>query len=67
MFVESNYVFDLQLLEGVRKDGWRYPSDTMWWSTLKDKIAANAKISKVGDGHVFDPFICCILYYLSIL
>ncbi|XP_044063431.1 2-hydroxyacyl-CoA lyase 1 isoform X2 [Siniperca chuatsi] len=35
-----------QLLECVRKDGWKYPSDTEWWSTLKDKIAANAKISK---------------------
>uniref|UniRef100_A0A8C4H8L1 2-hydroxyacyl-CoA lyase 1 n=1 Tax=Dicentrarchus labrax TaxID=13489 RepID=A0A8C4H8L1_DICLA len=35
-----------QLLEGVRKDGWKYPSDTEWWSTLSDKIAANAKISK---------------------
>ncbi|XP_059195433.1 2-hydroxyacyl-CoA lyase 1 [Centropristis striata] len=35
-----------QLLDAVRADGWRYPSDTEWWSTLKDKIAANAKISK---------------------
>ncbi|TMS11117.1 2-hydroxyacyl-CoA lyase 1 [Larimichthys crocea] len=40
----------IQLLECVRKDGWKYPSDTEWWSTLKDKIAANAKISKVGLG-----------------
>uniref|UniRef100_UPI003AAAFAD4 2-hydroxyacyl-CoA lyase 1 isoform X2 n=1 Tax=Centroberyx gerrardi TaxID=166262 RepID=UPI003AAAFAD4 len=36
-----------QLLEYVRKDGWKYPSNTEWWSTLKEKIAANAKISKV--------------------
>uniref|UniRef100_A0A3Q3VKJ0 2-hydroxyacyl-CoA lyase n=1 Tax=Mola mola TaxID=94237 RepID=A0A3Q3VKJ0_MOLML len=35
-----------QLLECVRKDGWKYLSDTEWWSTLRDKIAANAKISK---------------------
>uniref|UniRef100_A0A8C9X1V9 2-hydroxyacyl-CoA lyase 1 n=1 Tax=Sander lucioperca TaxID=283035 RepID=A0A8C9X1V9_SANLU len=35
-----------QLLGGVRNDGWKYPSDTEWWNTLKDKIAANAKISK---------------------
>uniref|UniRef100_A0A7N6BZJ9 2-hydroxyacyl-CoA lyase n=1 Tax=Anabas testudineus TaxID=64144 RepID=A0A7N6BZJ9_ANATE len=35
-----------QLLECVHKDGWKYPSDTEWWSTLKDKIVANAKISK---------------------
>uniref|UniRef100_A0A4W6DJF8 2-hydroxyacyl-CoA lyase n=1 Tax=Lates calcarifer TaxID=8187 RepID=A0A4W6DJF8_LATCA len=35
-----------QLLTCVRKDGWKYPSDTEWWNTLKDKIAANAKISK---------------------
>nr|XP_033959175.1 2-hydroxyacyl-CoA lyase 1 isoform X2 [Pseudochaenichthys georgianus] len=35
-----------QLLEGVHKDGWKYPSDAEWWGTLKDKIAANAKISK---------------------
>ncbi|KAF7669416.1 hypothetical protein LDENG_00186670 [Lucifuga dentata] len=35
-----------QLLEFVRKDGWKYPSNTEWWSTLREKIAANAKISK---------------------
>lgn len=35
-----------QLLECVLKDGWKYPFDTEWWSTLKDKIAVNAKISK---------------------
>lgn len=35
-----------QLLEHVRKDGWRYPSDTEWWTILKDKMAANARTSK---------------------
>uniref|UniRef100_A0A671UPY8 2-hydroxyacyl-CoA lyase n=1 Tax=Sparus aurata TaxID=8175 RepID=A0A671UPY8_SPAAU len=35
-----------QLLERVHEDGWKYSSDTEWWSALKDKIAANAKISK---------------------
>ncbi|XP_013864197.1 2-hydroxyacyl-CoA lyase 1 [Austrofundulus limnaeus] len=35
-----------QLVTCVRKDGWKYPSNTEWWSTLKEKIAANAKISK---------------------
>ncbi|XP_029929368.1 2-hydroxyacyl-CoA lyase 1 [Myripristis murdjan] len=35
-----------QLLESVRKDGWKYPFNTEWWSALKEKIAANAKISK---------------------
>ncbi|KAM4736042.1 2-hydroxyacyl-CoA lyase 1 isoform 2-T3 [Anableps anableps] len=35
-----------QLLLCVHKDGWKYPSNTEWWSTLSEKIAANAKISK---------------------
>lgn len=35
-----------QLLMCVRRDGWKYHSNTEWWSTLKSKIAANAKISK---------------------
>ncbi|XP_028281695.1 2-hydroxyacyl-CoA lyase 1 [Parambassis ranga] len=35
-----------QLLKCVQKEGWKYPSNTEWWSTLKEKIAANAKISK---------------------
>ncbi|XP_054638789.1 2-hydroxyacyl-CoA lyase 1 isoform X2 [Dunckerocampus dactyliophorus] len=34
-----------QLRECLFKDGWKYPSCTGWWSTLKEKIAANAKIS----------------------
>ncbi|XP_056299669.1 2-hydroxyacyl-CoA lyase 1 isoform X1 [Pseudoliparis swirei] len=36
----------IQLLEVLHKDGWKYPSATEWWSTLKDKIVTNAKISK---------------------
>ncbi|CAB1446408.1 unnamed protein product [Pleuronectes platessa] len=35
-----------QLLTCVRSDVWKYPSDAEWWGTLKEKIAANAKISK---------------------
>ncbi|KAK5602324.1 2-hydroxyacyl-CoA lyase 1 [Crenichthys baileyi] len=35
-----------QLLTCVRKDSWKYPSNTEWWGTLSEKIAANAKISK---------------------
>ncbi|XP_056142193.1 2-hydroxyacyl-CoA lyase 1 [Lampris incognitus] len=35
-----------QLLRYIRRDGWSYPSDTKWWSILKEKIAANAQISK---------------------
>ncbi|KAM9310529.1 2-hydroxyacyl-CoA lyase 1 [Pholidichthys leucotaenia] len=35
-----------QLLTCVHKDGWKYPSNTEWWSTLKKKIADNAEISK---------------------
>ncbi|XP_029958115.1 2-hydroxyacyl-CoA lyase 1 isoform X2 [Salarias fasciatus] len=35
-----------QLLKCVQKDGWRYPSNTEWWSALKEKIVSNAKASK---------------------
>lgn len=42
------FFFPLQLLTCVRKDGWKYPSKTEWWSALSEKVAANAKISKVG-------------------
>lgn len=35
-----------QLLKRVCEDGWKYSSDTAWWSTLREKIAANVKISK---------------------
>lgn len=35
-----------QLLQSINKDGWKYPCDTEWWSTLKSKIASNMKISK---------------------
>uniref|UniRef100_A0A8C1WXL4 2-hydroxyacyl-CoA lyase 1 n=1 Tax=Cyprinus carpio TaxID=7962 RepID=A0A8C1WXL4_CYPCA len=33
-----------QLLETVRS--WRFPSDSQWWLTLKEKMTANAQISK---------------------
>lgn len=35
-----------QLLETVRSESWRFPSDSHWWATLRDKITANAQISK---------------------
>uniref|UniRef100_A0A673HGD1 2-hydroxyacyl-CoA lyase n=1 Tax=Sinocyclocheilus rhinocerous TaxID=307959 RepID=A0A673HGD1_9TELE len=35
-----------QLLETVRSESWRFPSDSEWWSTLKEKMTANAQISK---------------------
>ncbi|XP_076016979.1 2-hydroxyacyl-CoA lyase 1 [Genypterus blacodes] len=35
-----------QLLEFVRKDGWTFPSNAAWWSTLREKMAANAKMTK---------------------
>lgn len=38
----------LQLSECLMKDGWKYPSDTEWWSTLREKMASNAKISNVS-------------------
>ena len=46
--VSEGFIYFFQLLQGVRKDGWKYGSDTAWWSSLRNKIAANAKISKVG-------------------
>ncbi|XP_035245743.1 2-hydroxyacyl-CoA lyase 1 [Anguilla anguilla] len=35
-----------QLLGCFRKEVWKYPSDTDWWKTLREKMAANAEISK---------------------
>ncbi|KAM9724003.1 2-hydroxyacyl-CoA lyase 1 [Menidia menidia] len=35
-----------QLLKCVRKEGWKYPDNTVWWSTLRKKRAANEEISK---------------------
>uniref|UniRef100_A0A8K9XI15 2-hydroxyacyl-CoA lyase n=1 Tax=Oncorhynchus mykiss TaxID=8022 RepID=A0A8K9XI15_ONCMY len=35
-----------QILEYVHKDGWKYPADTEWWTTLKEKMAANATMTK---------------------
>lgn len=35
-----------QLLEHIHKDGWRYPGDTEWWTSLKDKMTVNARTTK---------------------
>ncbi|XP_037532271.1 2-hydroxyacyl-CoA lyase 1 [Nematolebias whitei] len=35
-----------QLRMCVCKDGWKYPSNTEWWTSLKEKMTANAKISQ---------------------
>uniref|UniRef100_A0A1A8EC95 2-hydroxyacyl-CoA lyase 1 n=1 Tax=Nothobranchius kadleci TaxID=1051664 RepID=A0A1A8EC95_NOTKA len=35
-----------QLVALIKKDGWKYPSNTEWWSMLREKVAANTKISK---------------------
>lgn len=35
-----------QLLKCVQEDGWQYPSNTEWWSVLKEKIVSNAEASK---------------------
>uniref|UniRef100_A0A4W4FZD8 2-hydroxyacyl-CoA lyase 1 n=1 Tax=Electrophorus electricus TaxID=8005 RepID=A0A4W4FZD8_ELEEL len=35
-----------QLLQSFRSDPWRYPSDSAWWVTLREKMASNAQISK---------------------
>ncbi|XP_028836092.1 2-hydroxyacyl-CoA lyase 1 [Denticeps clupeoides] len=35
-----------QLLEELQKKPWKYPANTEWWKTLKDKMASNAKMSK---------------------
>ncbi|XP_041104989.1 2-hydroxyacyl-CoA lyase 1 [Polyodon spathula] len=35
-----------QLLESFRKDQWKYPFDTEWWETLKDKIRSNERASQ---------------------
>ncbi|KAG9276693.1 2-hydroxyacyl-CoA lyase 1 [Astyanax mexicanus] len=35
-----------QLVESLRSDRWRYPSDTEWWVKLREKMASNAQISK---------------------
>ena len=42
------YSYGLQLLEQITKEGWKYPSNTEWWSSLKEKMAANAKTSQVS-------------------
>ncbi|XP_072535496.1 2-hydroxyacyl-CoA lyase 1 [Salminus brasiliensis] len=35
-----------QLVESLRSDRWRYPSNTEWWVTLREKMASNAQMSK---------------------
>lgn len=45
--IDDNIVY-FQLVEQVRNIGWKYHSDTKWWSMLRDKVSANAKISKVN-------------------
>ncbi|XP_068180581.1 2-hydroxyacyl-CoA lyase 1 [Antennarius striatus] len=45
----------IQLWESVQNDGWKYPSDTEWWSTLKDKMASNAKVSQALALQPADP------------
>lgn len=46
--LESLFLLGLKLLETVRLESWRFPSDSQWWVTLRDKMAANAQISKVS-------------------
>ncbi|TRY93287.1 hypothetical protein DNTS_010845 [Danionella cerebrum] len=35
-----------QLTETLRSDSWSFPLDSQWWDTLRDKMTANAQISK---------------------
>lgn len=35
-----------QLVQRLQNDGWKYRSNTEWWGALREKISANAKISK---------------------
>ena len=60
--VIMSLILFFKLLECVHRDGWKYSSDTEWWSALKDKIAANAKISKVGFGWLCDVLTQCFFY-----
>ena len=46
------YSLGLQLLEKITKEGWKYPSNTEWWSSLKEKMAANAETSKVSGNPI---------------
>lgn len=46
--LKSLFLFGLKLLETVRSESWRFPSDSQWWATLRDKMTANAQISKVS-------------------
>ncbi|XP_056457559.1 2-hydroxyacyl-CoA lyase 1 isoform X2 [Gadus chalcogrammus] len=44
-----------QLLEQITKEGWKYPSNTEWWSSLKEKMAANAKTSQALALQAVEP------------
>uniref|UniRef100_A0A6Q2YW37 2-hydroxyacyl-CoA lyase n=1 Tax=Esox lucius TaxID=8010 RepID=A0A6Q2YW37_ESOLU len=44
-----------QLLDHVRKDGWKYPADTEWWTTLKQKMDANTKMTMALALQVTSP------------
>ncbi|KAJ8004776.1 hypothetical protein DPEC_G00139830 [Dallia pectoralis] len=44
-----------QLLHHIRTDGWKYPADTKWWTTLKQKMAANTKMTKALALKVTSP------------
>ncbi|XP_031432489.1 2-hydroxyacyl-CoA lyase 1 isoform X2 [Clupea harengus] len=35
-----------QMLDIFQKDPWSYPADSEWWKALREKMAANAEMSK---------------------
>uniref|UniRef100_A0A8C5CYE3 2-hydroxyacyl-CoA lyase n=1 Tax=Gadus morhua TaxID=8049 RepID=A0A8C5CYE3_GADMO len=51
----GDYSYGLQLLEQITKEGWKYPSNTEWWSSLKEKMAANAKTSQALALQAVEP------------
>ncbi|XP_056619460.1 2-hydroxyacyl-CoA lyase 1 isoform X2 [Triplophysa dalaica] len=40
-----------QLLQTFKSESWRFPSDAEWWATLKEKMVANAHMSKTLVHH----------------
>ncbi|KAI7806248.1 2-hydroxyacyl-CoA lyase 1 [Triplophysa rosa] len=44
-----------QLLESLKSESWRFPSDAEWWATLKEKMVANAHMSKTLALHSTVP------------
>lgn len=50
LYLPLSYAFVFQLVQRLHEDGWKYNSNTEWWGALREKIAANAKISKVCSG-----------------